>query len=184
MSTTMEVITVRKAHQGAEVLHFAVTVGVVGVGRPIGDAYGQKRDGGRHQVQRGMGSLGQDAKAACCQTDYQLDRGQKYRGYDGLCGGGSLLLAGRDGLGGLGTFDSSVTDGGDLQLVGPPSGGRPRSACWVGLARHEPAPAPIAAGSPADQALCGSKRREQTSPANPARTYSGATRPGGHPAAW
>jgi len=69
--------------QRREVFDLAVAVGVVAVGRLIGVAHGQQGDDGGHQVQSGMGGLGQDAQALGHEADDQLEGGKKQSGAHG-----------------------------------------------------------------------------------------------------
>ena len=59
-------------NQRREVLDLAMPVEVLLVGRPVRKADGKEGDQGRHQIEAGMGGLGQDAQAASQQAHDQL----------------------------------------------------------------------------------------------------------------
>ena len=58
--------------QGGQVFHFAVAVGVVLIGRPVGDAHGEKGYNRRYEIQHRIGCLGQNTQATSHQADDQL----------------------------------------------------------------------------------------------------------------
>ena len=58
--------------EGGEILDFAVAVLVVGVGGLVGDADGKERDDRGDQVEKGVGSFGQNAEAAGGDADENL----------------------------------------------------------------------------------------------------------------
>ena len=81
--------------EGGEVLDLAVAVGVVLVGGTVGDVDGQEGDDGGHQVEAGVGGLGQHPEAAGHEADDELDDGEENGRPDGAGGGGLFLGLGR-----------------------------------------------------------------------------------------
>ena len=62
--------------QGGEVFGLSPSVGVFLAGRPAGDPHGPERHAGGHEVQAGMGGLGEDAQAVGEDSDDQLQQHQ------------------------------------------------------------------------------------------------------------
>ena len=67
----------QRLDEGREVLHLAVAVGVVGVGRAVRGAHGEEGHYRRQQVQPGVGRFGKDAQAARQQAHGQLKTGEE-----------------------------------------------------------------------------------------------------------
>ena len=69
-------------HESGEILDFAVTVLVLGVGGLIGNADGEECQNGGDQVESGVRGFGQDAQAAGRDSDHNLQPGNYNRSPD------------------------------------------------------------------------------------------------------